>query len=570
MFEAHVLPFIHSLMEGEFRKISDSSKMSAARRRLRAPGKQNKRVQTGCMTCRRRKKKCDERHPICVACARNQIACTWPEPRSSLSSAHSLGDVEDSTLSTGQSPDLGNDEAALSVSHIPEASHELYNLNQHSQFSRLDELVTTAQSLFFGPSPKSSDDPAHHAPQNVPNPIKSRKSSLAQIFTPLRLIETDSRAPVYELLDRYINVTAPRLVVYPCNRKQNPFVELLIPVAFKHQIVLDSLLALAAAHTTFADSRFLYGSVVSKLRLALSEGQSTTDVLISTMMLCFLETAEGESKDVAITHLEGLVRILHVRHRSNLQTEHDDLVIEFLLYHCIATGVYTSSATSILAPLLPNSGPEVFTGWAAFATYQPKTRALTGLSWAILMMILNIYSIWSQRESASGDHTTDDILEALRLADDISSFQPLPLEAVPDYMAVPEVYNPLVIAAKLWQIAAFMSLLMMMNANSLSPFDSRVVDAVDEFVTTLASLPAGCAVETSLNWPLVVAGSYAVKFEHRKVILDRFRSMEWLKFRNMQCASQILRATWQKFDESGEVDVTGIMGTHDGLDVVLS
>lgn len=37
-----------------------------------------KRSVTGCLTCRRRKKKCDERKPICNACTRNFLECTWP------------------------------------------------------------------------------------------------------------------------------------------------------------------------------------------------------------------------------------------------------------------------------------------------------------------------------------------------------------------------------------------------------------------------------------------------------------------------------------------------------------
>lgn len=43
------------------------------------PTKQHRfRSLTGCLTCRRRKKKCDERKPICIACTRNSVQCAWP------------------------------------------------------------------------------------------------------------------------------------------------------------------------------------------------------------------------------------------------------------------------------------------------------------------------------------------------------------------------------------------------------------------------------------------------------------------------------------------------------------
>lgn len=36
------------------------------------------RSRTGCFTCRRRKKKCNEEKPICSGCKRNKLECTWP------------------------------------------------------------------------------------------------------------------------------------------------------------------------------------------------------------------------------------------------------------------------------------------------------------------------------------------------------------------------------------------------------------------------------------------------------------------------------------------------------------
>lgn len=40
-------------------------------------GRNGKRTSTGCLTCRQRKKKCDEHYPICDGCNRNNISCIW-------------------------------------------------------------------------------------------------------------------------------------------------------------------------------------------------------------------------------------------------------------------------------------------------------------------------------------------------------------------------------------------------------------------------------------------------------------------------------------------------------------
>jgi hypothetical protein len=36
------------------------------------------RSKAGCLTCRLRRKKCDESHPICGACHRKELQCSWP------------------------------------------------------------------------------------------------------------------------------------------------------------------------------------------------------------------------------------------------------------------------------------------------------------------------------------------------------------------------------------------------------------------------------------------------------------------------------------------------------------
>lgn len=43
------------------------------------PKATERRSKNGCLTCRRRKKKCDEVKPICGACRRNFLQCVWPE-----------------------------------------------------------------------------------------------------------------------------------------------------------------------------------------------------------------------------------------------------------------------------------------------------------------------------------------------------------------------------------------------------------------------------------------------------------------------------------------------------------
>ncbi|KAL4862816.1 fungal-specific transcription factor domain-containing protein [Aspergillus spectabilis] len=44
------------------------------------------RTKTGCLTCRRRRKKCDERRDTCENCARRWLTCIWPSPTATAAS----------------------------------------------------------------------------------------------------------------------------------------------------------------------------------------------------------------------------------------------------------------------------------------------------------------------------------------------------------------------------------------------------------------------------------------------------------------------------------------------------
>lgn len=54
-----------------------SSAPKKARKVFSGPPKT--RSKNGCLTCRKRKKKCDEKGPVCSGCERNYIKCVWPE-----------------------------------------------------------------------------------------------------------------------------------------------------------------------------------------------------------------------------------------------------------------------------------------------------------------------------------------------------------------------------------------------------------------------------------------------------------------------------------------------------------
>lgn len=81
------------------------------------------RCKTGCLPCRRRKKKCDELHPQCSACRRNGLKCEWSEKR-----GFQVTSMSQSSIPTPPSP---SQISSAQFGRACELSPESFQLLQH-------------------------------------------------------------------------------------------------------------------------------------------------------------------------------------------------------------------------------------------------------------------------------------------------------------------------------------------------------------------------------------------------------------------------------------------------------
>ncbi|KAI1083522.1 hypothetical protein F5B20DRAFT_577199 [Whalleya microplaca] len=83
-------------------------------RKKAAPGMdhvKHRRTRSGCYTCRSRRVKCDETHPICERCRKGKRECVYPEPSAAKGSSGSGASKETTSLSQGESPTSSQEEA---------------------------------------------------------------------------------------------------------------------------------------------------------------------------------------------------------------------------------------------------------------------------------------------------------------------------------------------------------------------------------------------------------------------------------------------------------------------------
>ncbi|KAL4797252.1 fungal-specific transcription factor domain-containing protein [Aspergillus venezuelensis] len=274
-----------------------------AKKRQRREG--GKWTRSGCLTCKRRRKRCDEAKPSCHNCDRLGLTCEgygsmWaahlgpathvfraelsnsPRFRSSLSPARSIGS---SGSSIGQT--LSGTELSPATVSTP--------LTEQGDLDRFNE-----------PSPVSAASPDSQLAVASPNPSKH--------ITHLSHLDT-------HYLQYHMEQGSKLLANLEAN--DNPLRSLLIPRALSSPLLMNALCAVSAVHfSNRANSSWsasagnegtsYYINTMRGLRttLATCQGQGLTrsfpdDAILAVSLLCKYEIVRGSVKQWAV-HLEAL------------------------------------------------------------------------------------------------------------------------------------------------------------------------------------------------------------------------------------------------------------------------
>ncbi|KAF5580778.1 transcriptional activator UGA3 [Fusarium pseudocircinatum] len=150
------------------------------------------RSKNGCLTCRTKRKKCDEVKPVCSSCTRTGQECVWP--------------AQENTSQRAIPQDGSPNEPLGASSHSTDSA--------------------TLRSTSSSSSPRAA--PTY--------------GNLANI--------SDNSRPLYQ---QYLDVTAEMLTRGPC-ADGNPFIHYLLPLAATDTLVLDCILAIGGAHLTVNDT----------------------------------------------------------------------------------------------------------------------------------------------------------------------------------------------------------------------------------------------------------------------------------------------------------------------------
>lgn len=258
------------------------------------------RVKTGCLTCRQRRKKCDERKPICTGCTRNFLECDWPK------------------LVTDKAGALKAKSAAPGEKgkHLkPPTSEPGLARTQHTVFVVKRSRQASVEPKPTLPSKASLEDNVSEDP--ITGGVADGSLTLWRDLTASFM--SDDRPILltrhsFHLLQHYLEDTACFLV--PKVRTRNPFITHVLPLAYSDDLLMHAVMALSGIHLCYQQkdnidiqlaTRNHYSLLLKGLRLAFVDEskQPCTErslrLLVILVVLCHVEVSWPQRPEAVLT-----------------------------------------------------------------------------------------------------------------------------------------------------------------------------------------------------------------------------------------------------------------------------
>ncbi|KXH26729.1 hypothetical protein CSIM01_12426 [Colletotrichum simmondsii] len=559
------------------------------------------RVRTGCLTCRGRKKKCDETKPCCRGCQRNGFDCQWPAPATARSRdpapdrAASSSDAARQRAGTAAAAwSSKSPEANTAVASVPQStfpSEELPSISSSQPSSHatngvqqdiLEPLAAHESPVDFAATLDplcfpSASDVCHDGElldDNLLTPLRTQPDPGVQVPRQLAFMPGITNSSSMDLLSHYLGVTTVSMA--NGSTPDNPFCVQLIPLAFGSDLVLQLLLTQSAVHRAskslcsrdrIADQ--YYGRSIRLFQRSLSSfigGQPLEQKLtmgIGALILCFIETAKGDINGAVFDHLMAARPLLlpSLTLDSQLPKGLKDFLTEYYVYTAtlsmISIDARVSDQLFLIDDLIPLARDLVATSYIG---------SMCGCWLDLLLLIPSIFEL-ARRLSSHAEDTdwrpsANDFFIFAQLQRQIQDWTPN-LAASSDVV---------VLAGYIYQKAILLYLYTALyplprdDDNDLHNENNEYGDSISVKVTqgvlsealaSLAQLPPSAQINTSLCWPIAVIGSCVVDQEQRSFLRERLdHTFSAIGLGNIRQTSMLLQHMWEERDGAEAVGGT--------------
>lgn len=454
------------------------------------------RQRRGCVTCRQRKKKCDQLYPVCGHCSRLNLLCKREAPRA----------IKSPLPVAPEKPSI----AHTKVPKAPKAEGDW------------------AQGItrFLGPIP--SPCPSHADTDDL---VGSRRAML-----------------------RYYTVTLAFLLT--TNLENNCFLSVILPMAFECPTLMYAVSAWASSHLALRDDGFKdlslrhRGYALARLQESIQKSELSTEMCLAvTMVLCSMECI-SEATDSWYPHLAGAGGAL-TSGQDSLRDPKQSVQSTFEGRWLLRNFAYHDVMTSVSLDCRP-----LITGFYWASEDDSLADPYFGFASRILFLISETSTL--NADFAEGKATTSEFTEIgpescnrsssrknfserARLIEDELQNWICPLD---------QDGSPLALLGESYRNAAFIHLYrtLQRHINShTSILQSKITTCVETICKLSLDMPEGCLVECTLLFPLFIAGGEAMETSQIETIREKLCAMaRSRKFRNVEACLDVLDEVWRR------------------------
>ncbi|OQV06318.1 Fungal Zn2-Cys6 binuclear cluster domain-containing protein [Cladophialophora immunda] len=511
------------------------------------------RTKTGCLTCRLRKKKCDELRPTCTGCARNFIDCQWPVPANPDKS------------SKRTKPDSG---LARRKDRQPSSRSTTASAGVHDIVGQPGAITF----IFDRYSPK----PPGHAPSPCPSPVGGvdlhdsdgdEKPGSIIFWQPLtasflsteRALLLNSSSIL--LLQHYLEATSTFLVAKPLS--SNPFITLVLPLAYSDDLLMHAVLALSGTHLSYKKrddlkiqlaTRQHYSLLLRNLRSLFADESSHDDVrrtlrlLLVLVVLCHVEAISGEPHGGIFPHLWASRELVLKLLQEPQRTLHDDIklvkgfALEVYFYLVLVNSITPYGRDK--ARVLPFDS---FCSSLDFLKEYETFGVFFSCGQGLFEMISQVSILATKRltEEESGVNSPETRREYELLIDTITEWQSPPV--------APEMAEWQ--AEHVWTGEIYRQALLMFIETSMCGSvvnNPKVIVAIQRHIDTAFPLFVPVAKSpfiTILLWPIMIVGSCLISHDQRREYIRLLRTKPRVDISQVSEAATLMEYLWEDDDE---------------------
>ncbi|PWY67386.1 hypothetical protein BO83DRAFT_429588 [Aspergillus eucalypticola CBS 122712] len=495
------------------------------------------RTRTGCRACRARRVKCDESHPVCRRCARNNRGCeysfqlTWLDESIAKGVCHGRTGVWSKNGRKRMDVSNEHDLAKTPRHPTPRSSHQQW-MFLNTSADDVNRLCVEYHRGYGG-------NPLGHPRRLLLSP--------AMNTMPVTALNRSSEDPMLLAFFETVICSSSTLVD---NVQSNPYRYLILPMALSSDGIYHAALAISANTLRLSQVQYRVPALehhhraLLHLQSLLDQGSWSDremDVILGlVLMLCWFEISD-HSRSSWVTHLYGFQNVMSARKKRYWKTssQHSQELLGFFdryyVFHLVLARTafrWDCPRTHPCPSALPSS---------------PSSNVIDpymGFSHTLLLMIDEVTDLaWQEREL--------DIQSAYRLKHSLEVLRQTPPHADIDLHSGQEC----MVIAEANRLGAIL-LLYEICSSSTSTFSGPPFTTEEKCRYARQILKLIQAHKSNMRrtaviplWPLFLAGCCVSDDNDRVVVLQIFQEWEAIRrFGNITPAREVIEMVWRRRD----------------------